>query len=115
MFGLLLPEAWVLETETEISGAFDEGERSGGVKVATESVSGLLAGVCWRKAFSDIAESSGSRDEDEDDGPRVKGVATVVQFLSNEQAANDERFCERQYSIYLLCVTLSLLSPIKAK
>jgi hypothetical protein len=82
----------VLGTETEIAGAFDEGKRSGGVKVASESVSGLLAGVCWRKAFSDIAENSGSRD-DEGDGPRVKGVATVVQFwdISNEQAANDER------------------------
>jgi len=87
----------VLGTETEITGAFNEGERSGGIKVATESVSGLLAGVCWRKAFSDIAESSGSRDdEDEDDGPRVKGVATVVQFWD------------------IFCVTLSLLSPIKA-
>lgn len=90
MFGLL-PEAWVLITETEVAGAFDEGERSGGVRVASGSVSGLLAGVCWCRAFSDIAENSGSRD-DEGDGPRVKGVATVVQFwdISNEQAA-DER------------------------
>lgn len=90
MFGLL-PEAWVLGTETEIAGAFDEGERSGGVKVASRSVSGLLAGVCWCKAFSGIAENSRSRD-DEGDGLRMKGVATVVGSwdISNEQATNDE-------------------------
>lgn len=87
----LLPEAWVLGTETEIAGNFDEGERLGGVEVASRSVSGLLAGVCWRKAFSDIAKNSGSRD-DKGDGPRVKGVTTVVGFwdITNEETTNDE-------------------------
>ena len=81
----------MLGTEVEIAGAFGEGERPGGVEVASRSVSGLLAGGCWRKAFSDIAKNSGSRD-DEGDGLRVKGVATVVRFwdISNEQTTNDE-------------------------
>ena len=59
----LLPEAWVLGIETENAGAFDEKERSGGIEVDSRSVPDLLAGVCWRKTFSDIAEKSGSRDE----------------------------------------------------
>lgn len=59
----LLPEAWVLGAETEDAGAFDKREGSGGIEVASRSVSDLLAGVCWRKAFSDIAENNGSRDE----------------------------------------------------
>lgn len=105
----------MLGTGTEIDGAFDEGERSGGVEVASSSVTGLLEGVCWRKAFSDIGKNSGSRD-DKGDGPRVKGVATVVRFwaISNEQTTNDE-ILVRDNSIYLLCVASSLLSPIKAK